>query len=255
MENLEEAKFKRVIRKGKVKRKLFCPEGFKADGNVCRKMSPSEALKRKRANKRAARKRKVKMSQILRKRAKSIRRRAQLGAASRSSTLIDRLEMYLYEDARGKVKVGSVVLDSDNDFQRSILNQSYLSMKGMKAGFHIAQALGAKTKHGPRPVSEEDIQKIYKESKKYWNDGGKYVDVNGKKVKLDLHFTSHGAWGRGEGWAYYASYSWGGWVGSTKEYKNPDQAMKDIEKRLMKVVKEKGSLRGEEEPAWGRRER
>jgi len=125
----------------------------------------------------------------------------------------------------------------------------------MKAGVSVAKALGMKQTKGIEPVSEEDIQKIYQESKKYWKDGGKYVDVNGKKIKLYLHFKSHGAWGTGEGWAYYGSYSWGGWVGSTKEYKNPDQAMTEIEKRLRKVIKEKGSLRGEEEPAWGRRER
>ena len=170
--------------------------------------------------------------------------------------IINKIDNHLWEaDARGKVKVGKVTLDTANDFQRSILNQSYLSAKSMQAGFHVAQALGAKTKSGPRPVSEEYVQKIYKESKKYWKDGGKYVDVNGKKVKLDLHFTSHGAWGKGEGWAYYASYSWGGWVGSTKELKNPDQAMKEIEKRLRKVVKERGSLHGEDDPSWGRRER
>jgi len=169
--------------------------------------------------------------------------------------IIKQIDRVLGEDARGKVKAGKVTLDTANDFQRSILNQSYLSAKSMKAGFAVGQALGAKTKGGSRPVSEEDIEKIYKESKKYWKDGGKYVAADGKKVKLDLHFTSHGAWGRGEGWGYYGSYSWGGWVGSTKEYKNPDQAMKEIEKRLMKAIKEKGSLHGEDDPAWGRKER
>jgi hypothetical protein len=264
MDTLDEAKFQRVIRKGKVKRKLFCPDGFKAQDNVCQKMSPSERMKRKRATKRAARKKKgAILAKMLKKRAKSMKRRAMQIPQQASSPggqvfdnkIVNRLDMYLHEDARGKVKVGKVTLDTANDFQRQILNQSYLSMKGMQAGFAVYKAMGAKTKHGSRPVSEEDIQKIYNESKKYWNDGGKYIDVNGKKVKLELNFKSHGAWGRGEGWAYYGAYSWGGWVGSTKEYKNPDQAMKEIEKRLEKVVKERGSLRGEEEPAWGRKER
>jgi len=261
---LDEAKFRRVIRGGKVRRKLFCPDGFKAVDNICQKMSPSERIKRKKATKRAARKKKgAVLAKMLKKRSKSMKRRAmqipqqasQPGGQVFDNKIIDRLDMYLKEDARGKVKVGKVVIDTDNDFQRSILNQSYIETKSMKAGFAVAQALGAKTKHGSRPVSEEDIQKIYQESKKYWKDGGKYIDVDGKKIKLELHFTSHGAWGRGEGWAYYGSYSWGGWVGSTKEYKNPDQAMTEIEKRVRKVIKTKPNLRGEDEPGWGRRER
>ena len=122
-----------------------------------------------------------------------------------------------------------------------ILNQSYQSVKHIEMGNYVSTALGAKAHDLTQPVTEEDIEKIYKESKKYWKDGGKYVMVNGKKTKLQLHFQS-----RKGSWGYYGSYSWGGWVGSTKLLKKPDQAMKEIEKRLYKVVKEKGSLHGED---------
>ena len=36
---LTEAKFKRVVRKGKLVRKLICPNGFKAVKGKCKKMS------------------------------------------------------------------------------------------------------------------------------------------------------------------------------------------------------------------------
>jgi len=146
---------------------------------------------------------------------------------------MDLLKKYLGEggDIRGKVKSGKVTLDTSNDFQRQILNQSYHSAKTHAAGNRVARAMGSKEDWAI--ASQEDIERIYKESKKYWDKGGKYIDVEGKPVKLDLHYTtSHVSK------PYYASFSWGGWVGSTDAYSKPDQAMKEIEKQLMKKVKE-----------------
>ena len=158
---------------------------------------------------------------------------------------MDLIEKYLGEgrDVRGIVKSGKVPLDTDIDFQRQILNQSYHSRKSLAAGNMISKALGAK--RTTEPVSQEEIEKIYKESKKYWKEGGMYIKVEGKPVFLALHFDNHNP-SQGQ---YYASYSWGGWVGSTKIFKKPDQAMKAIEKQLMKTVKEKGSLRSGNLPA------
>lgn len=78
---LTEAKFKKVIRKGKIKRKLFCPPGFRAQEGRCIKMSPEEVRKRKKATKRAAKKKKgAVLSRMLKKRKKSMKRRkAQIG--------------------------------------------------------------------------------------------------------------------------------------------------------------------------------
>lgn len=75
-EVLTEAKFKKVIRKGKIKRKLFCPSGFKAQDGKCVKMKPEEVRKRKKATKRSAKKKKgAVLSRMLRKRKKSLKRR------------------------------------------------------------------------------------------------------------------------------------------------------------------------------------
>ena len=162
---------------------------------------------------------------------------------------MDLVDKYLGEaDVRGVVKSGKVNLDTAVDFQRQILNQSYHSLKSLAAGNFVSRALGAK--RDTEPVSQEEIEKIYRESKKYWKEGGKYIKVEGKPVKLALHFNNHEP-AKGQ---YYASYSWGGWVGSTKLYKKPDQAMKAIEKQLMQTVKEKGSLRDTEYPeSWRER--
>ena len=71
---IDEARFKKVIRKGKVKRKLFCPPGFKAVAGKCKKMAPEEVRKRKRATKRAAKKKKgAVLSRMLKKRRKSLK--------------------------------------------------------------------------------------------------------------------------------------------------------------------------------------
>ena len=143
------------------------------------------------------------------------------------------IDKYLGEmtDPRGKVKSGKVTLDANNDFQRQILNQSYHETKSIAIGSRIGRALG--DTEDWRVSSQEEIEKVYKESKKYWKDGGKYIKVEGKPVKLELHFSN-----TNPNKQYYASYSWGGWVGSTKEYSKPDQAMKAIEKQLMQKVKE-----------------
>lgn len=151
---------------------------------------------------------------------------------------MDLVNKYLREmtDPRGKVKAGKVTLDANNDFQRQILNQSYQETKGIAAGNMVSRAMGAKTDNTAASIKQ--IEKIYRESKQYWNDGGKYINVEGKKVKLELHFDN-----RDPGKKYYASYSWGGWVGSTDLYKYPHQAMKQIEKDLMEKVKKDGSLK------------
>ena len=72
-----EIKFRKVIRKGKVKRKAFCPKGYKAVGAKCVKMKPGERLKRARSTKKAQRKIQSsgKKAVLLRKRAKSMRKR------------------------------------------------------------------------------------------------------------------------------------------------------------------------------------
>jgi hypothetical protein len=122
------------------------------------------------------------------------------------------IDKYLGEmtDPRGKVKSGKVTLDANNDLGRAL---------GDTEDWRVS--------------SQEEIEKVYKESKKYWKDGGKYIKVEGKPVKLELHFSN-----TNPNKQYYASYSWGGWVGSTKEYSKPEQAMKAIEKQLMQKVKE-----------------
>jgi hypothetical protein len=78
---LDEAEFKRVIRKGKVKRKLICPPGFKAEGKRCVKIQPKEKLKRLLGTKQRVRKLKAQtgiVKKANRKRAKSMRKRAMM---------------------------------------------------------------------------------------------------------------------------------------------------------------------------------
>lgn len=78
---VNEIEWKRLIRKGKVQRKLICPDGFKAQDGRCVKMSPQETIKRKKSAKKRAKKLKVdkgKIAKLLRKRAKSLRKRAML---------------------------------------------------------------------------------------------------------------------------------------------------------------------------------
>ena len=73
-EDLDEAIKKRVVRKGKIVRKLICKPGFKAmGGKKCVKIAASERRLRAKMAKRAAKKRRSKKSIMLRNRAKSMR--------------------------------------------------------------------------------------------------------------------------------------------------------------------------------------
>ena len=73
-EDLDEAIKKRVVRKGKIIRKLICRKGFKAmGGKKCVKIAASERRLRAKMAKRAAKKRRSKKSIMLRNRAKSMR--------------------------------------------------------------------------------------------------------------------------------------------------------------------------------------
>ena len=76
---MDEAVFKKVIRGGKLQRKLICPPGMKAVGGKCVRMSGSEKIKRSKAAKKTQKKlqadvgKKIKMEK---KKAKSLRKRA-----------------------------------------------------------------------------------------------------------------------------------------------------------------------------------
>ena len=71
--DLEEAVRKRVVRKGKIVRKLMCKPGYKGMGNRCVKMSASERRVRRKVAKKSARLRKSKSASIQRHRARSMR--------------------------------------------------------------------------------------------------------------------------------------------------------------------------------------
>ena len=79
IEEVEEATRRKVIRKGKMKKKLFCPKGMKAKGNRCVPMRGVEKARRRRALKKTAIKRKGKMGRIIRKMRRSKRRRKSMG--------------------------------------------------------------------------------------------------------------------------------------------------------------------------------
>ncbi|MDY0215178.1 MAG: hypothetical protein RBS24_06695 [Bacilli bacterium] len=73
-EELNELKKKRVVRGGKIIRRVFCKPGFKAMGGTrCVKMAAKERRVRKKAAKRSARKRKAKSATIQRHRTRSMR--------------------------------------------------------------------------------------------------------------------------------------------------------------------------------------
>ncbi len=79
-ETLEEGgRWKVVWRKGKKQRKLMCPPGTKAVGKVCKKMSAGERLKRRKALRKAGKKMKAMMTRVLKKRAKSLKKRKSAG--------------------------------------------------------------------------------------------------------------------------------------------------------------------------------
>ena len=82
MEELElvpEGLRKKVIRKGKMRKKLFCKPGQKAKGGRCVAMRGAERVGRKRMAKKAAIKRRGKLRRLLKKRAKSMRKRHSFG--------------------------------------------------------------------------------------------------------------------------------------------------------------------------------
>lgn len=70
---------KKVVRKGKIIRRIFCKPGFKAMGGKCVKMAAKERRVRKRAAKRTARKAKGHKSSMLRHRARSMRIAKRIG--------------------------------------------------------------------------------------------------------------------------------------------------------------------------------
>ena len=74
---LTEIKFRKVIRKGKIVKKAFCPDGFKAVGKKCVKMKPGEKLRRARSTRKAQMKiqKSGKKAKLLKSRAKSMRKR------------------------------------------------------------------------------------------------------------------------------------------------------------------------------------
>ena len=78
-EYLDEGVRKKVIRKGKLKKKLFCQPGQKAVGGRCVTMKSKEKARRKIKAKKSALKRKAKMNKITRKRNKSLRKRRKMG--------------------------------------------------------------------------------------------------------------------------------------------------------------------------------
>lgn len=78
-ELLSELVKKRVVRKGKIIRRVFCKPGFKAMGNRCIKMTAKERRVRKKAAKRTARKVKAKKATVQRHRAKSMRIAKRIG--------------------------------------------------------------------------------------------------------------------------------------------------------------------------------
>jgi hypothetical protein len=83
----ERVEWKKVVRQGKVIKKLICPPGFKAKGGRCVRMKPQELIKRKISSKKAQKKLhldKGKVAKLERKKAKSIRKRAMITPAQAS---------------------------------------------------------------------------------------------------------------------------------------------------------------------------
>ena len=76
---LDEGFRKKVIRKGKVKKKLFCKPGQKAKGGKCVVMKSKERTTRKQKAKKGAIKRRGKMSRIKKKRKKAMKKRKTFG--------------------------------------------------------------------------------------------------------------------------------------------------------------------------------
>ena len=78
--NLYEAgEWKVVFRQGKKQRKLVCPPGTKNIGKKCKRMSSGERMRRMKGLRITGRKAKAKMGKILKKRAKSMKKRQRMG--------------------------------------------------------------------------------------------------------------------------------------------------------------------------------
>ena len=75
----EGGEWKIVFRGGKKKKKLFCKPGMKAVGKRCKKMGSTERRNRLKALKIAARKAKSKMTRIMKKRRKAMKKRKSAG--------------------------------------------------------------------------------------------------------------------------------------------------------------------------------
>jgi len=78
---LDEFLRKRVFRRGKLRRKLFCPKPMKSspDGLRCVPMKAPERMKRKVATRKAAKKRKAKAAIVRRKTRKAMKKRKAFG--------------------------------------------------------------------------------------------------------------------------------------------------------------------------------
>ena len=71
---ITEVKRKKVVRGGKIMKKVVCPDGKKNVGGKCVRMRNVEKLKRSKTAKKAAKKKKGKLAAIQRKRARSMRK-------------------------------------------------------------------------------------------------------------------------------------------------------------------------------------
>ena len=78
---LDEAggEWKIVFRQGKRKRKLICPPGSKNIGKKCKKMNSGERMRRRKGLRIAGRAAKAKMTKIIKKRKKAMKKRQRMG--------------------------------------------------------------------------------------------------------------------------------------------------------------------------------
>lgn len=81
LKDIEEVKFKKVVRKGVIKKIAICRDGYKYDSKKkqCVKMSIKEIKARSRSAKLSSRKRKAKAAQAARKRKLSMKKAQRLG--------------------------------------------------------------------------------------------------------------------------------------------------------------------------------
>ena len=79
LELIDDAYKKKVIRRGKLVKKTFCPPGQKAKGGRCVAMSGSERAKRRVTGRKSAIKRKSKAARIKKKMRKASRKRKAFG--------------------------------------------------------------------------------------------------------------------------------------------------------------------------------